>query len=120
MATSSRDQTVVLTREQRNGLRDFLMGYMCQDLESCERQQDWTAIRDTAVRLTHAIPIVDQLGWDEQDGRDEYPLAVDETVQRVADELRLDIEATIRDRGPRALAPDHAALAAVDLIQTAM
>ena len=42
---------------------------------------------------------------------------IDETLQRVAGELRLNIESTIRDRGPWALAPDPAALAAVDLIQ---
>jgi hypothetical protein len=117
MATSSSEQTVVLTREQRDGLRDFLMGYMCADLEAYERRQDWAAIRATSVSLTRGIPIVDQLGWDEQGDRDEYPLAVDETLRRVAGELRLEIESTIRDGGPRALARDLAALAAVALIE---
>jgi hypothetical protein len=116
MATKT-DQMIVLTREQRDGLRDFVMGYMCRDLEAYEHRQDWAAIRATSVNLTHGIPIVDQLGWDEQGDRNEYALAVDEALRRVAGELRWEIESTIRDRGPRPLQRDRAALAAVALIE---
>jgi hypothetical protein len=117
MATSGDDQKVVLTRERRDGLRDFLMSHMCRDLESYEHQKDWAAIRDSSLRLAQGIPIVDQLGWDEHGDRNEYTLAVDETLQRLASELRLEIESIIRDRGPRAQARDVAALEAVALIQ---
>ncbi len=117
MATGSDDQTVVLTRKRRDGLRDFLMTHMCQDLESYEHQKDWAAIRDSSGRLTQGIPIVDQLGWDEHGDRNEYTLAVDETLRRLAGELRREIESTIRDRGPHAVARDLAALEAVALIE---
>lgn len=124
--------TVTLSRLQRDGLRDFLVGHINDDLSYVERNEEWDSFRDVASRLNDCIPILDELGWETRGARPEYQVVVTGTLRKIVAEIRPHIVGTIADdeRGlnepvdPEAAsfahAQDRAALEAADLISEAV
>lgn len=122
MATAAPTRPVVtLTREQRDGLHEFVISYIGVDLSHATGRGNWQVIRETATILNDCLPILDGIGWDQRGTEASYELIVDDALLRVARAIRPEIEATLRDdmfcEDPGLDAADRAALEAVELIE---
>jgi hypothetical protein len=123
--------TVVLTREQRDGLHGFVTCHLGRDLSHAAHYGDERFVKETAEILPRCIRVLDQLGWEEDGMQEEYSLRVDPDLLRLVADIRPNIEGTIRDdldylkgadaeqhaQGSRLLALDSAGRTAAELIE---
>lgn len=92
--------TAILSREQRDGLHEFVSSHLQADelghlVKAKTKNPD--AVKALVASLPVCIRLLDQLGWQEVGEAASYEVLLDSEVHRLLPELASRIEGTIQD-----------------------
>lgn len=92
------DQTVTLTREHRNAIRDHITGYFDEagDLAELDSQPEHAELaRQIIWRLSASVRVLDQIGWAINGTADTYLLELDSEIVGLLEHIDKSAHGTI-------------------------